>query len=133
MCFVATAIRACFILHLLCSSFSIILDFATVSSKGLLLYMQGNIHNDFFSLQVVSGQLLFSYDLGSGYAQIRTTGSYNDGMLHRASLLKLCYQQYKLSSIGGATTYFSCGPSYYGWWFRNCGWSIPWYLFFSEC
>lgn len=47
--------------------------------------MQGNLYDDFFSLQLVSGQLLFSYDLGSGQAQIKTTGSYNDGMLHRVS------------------------------------------------
>lgn len=60
----------------------------TVSSKGLLLYMQGNVHNDFFALELVSGQLLFSYDLGSGCAQIKTIRSYNDGMLHRASIPK---------------------------------------------
>lgn len=71
------------IIHLF--SFSIVLDFVTASSKGLLLYMQGNIYDDFFALQLISGRLLFSYNLGSGHAQIKTTGSYNDGMLHRAS------------------------------------------------
>lgn len=64
-------------------SFSIILDFMTISSEGVLLYMQ---ENDFFALQLVSGRLLYSYNLGSGRALIRSVGAYNDGQLHRVSL-----------------------------------------------
>ena len=41
--------------------------------------MQGS---DSFGLRLVSGQLLFSYDLGSGRADIRSNESYNDGNLH---------------------------------------------------
>lgn len=47
--------------------------------------MQGTIYNDFLALQLVSGQLIFSYDLGSGNTQIKSTGSYNDGVLHKVS------------------------------------------------
>ena len=68
-----------------CSSFSIILDFMTISSEGILLYMQGTVYDDYLSLQLVSGQLLFSYNLGSGRAQIRSSGYYNDGTLHRVN------------------------------------------------
>ena len=45
------------------------------------------INDDFFALQLMSGHLLFSYNLGSGQAEIRSAGSYNDGLLHRVSLL----------------------------------------------
>lgn len=55
----------------------------TISSEGVLLYMQ---ENDFFALQLVSGRLLYSYNLGSGRALIRSVGAYNDGQLHRVSL-----------------------------------------------
>lgn len=48
--------------------------------------MQGDrIGSDFFALELVSGRLLFSYNLGSGQAQFRSSGSYNDGLLHSVS------------------------------------------------
>jgi hypothetical protein len=47
--------------------------------------MRGAVYDDFFALQLFSGRLLFSYDLGSGVALINTSGSYNDGLMHRVS------------------------------------------------
>ncbi len=62
----------------------------TLNSEGLLLFMQeegdnDEFFNDFFALQLTSGRLLFSYNLGSGGAEIRSNGSYNDGLLHSVS------------------------------------------------
>ena len=78
--------------------------------------MQGNIHDDFLALQVVSGQLLFSYDLGSGRVLIRTNGSYNDGMLHRVSILLIFSMEYvgQRLVIGGNSSKFSNGSADYG-------------------
>lgn len=39
--------------------------------------------DDFFALRLVSGRLLFSYDLGSGRVDIQTASYYNDGILHK--------------------------------------------------
>ncbi len=41
---------------------------------------------DSFGLRLVSGELLFSYDLGSGQANIKSNQSYNDGNLHTVGL-----------------------------------------------
>ena len=98
-------------------SFSITLDFVTVSSKGLLLYMQGNIYRDFFSLQLIAGRLLYSYNLGSGTAKIKSNASYNDGFLHRVSTqLMALYNTYFevfCHYVGGDSTQFSYGTTCY--------------------
>ena len=58
----------------------------TVYPEGLLLFMQGDgVNSDFFALQLMSGHLLFSYNLGSGRATFRSNTSYNDGLLHSVS------------------------------------------------
>ena len=80
------------------------MEFTTVSSNGLLLYMQGTVHDDFFALELLSGRLFFSYNLGSGRAQIQTTGSYNDGTLHRVRLLKLVHLPFTVFCLIGGST-----------------------------
>lgn len=37
---------------------------------------------DFFALQLISGQLVFTYNLGSGRAVIKSNGTYNDALAH---------------------------------------------------
>jgi len=69
-------------------SFSIVLEFQTSSSDGLLLFIQDSFYlSDFFALQLVSGRLIFSFNLGSGPAQLESMGEYNNGRLHRVRWL----------------------------------------------
>ena len=70
------------------SSFDIALEFQTISSSALVLYMQGMaaMFADYMALELRGGQLYFSYNLGSGRAFIVSTGTYDDGFLHRVSL-----------------------------------------------
>ena len=85
-------------------SFSVVLEFLTVSSEGLLLYLQdlqGTGFDDFFALQLVSGQLIFSYNLGSGRAKIVSNGSYNDGVLHRVGTFVITIIKCVLYFISG--------------------------------
>ncbi len=67
-------------------SFSIIIEFTTSSSHGPLVFMQdNNFLTDFLALQLSSGHLIFSYNLGSGSAILESRLEYNDGLLHRVS------------------------------------------------
>lgn len=50
------------------------------------MYMQDMLYHDFMALQLDSGRLLFSYDLGSGVAKIESSMLYNDGAPHRVSV-----------------------------------------------
>ena len=64
-------------------SYSIVLEFQTVSQDALLVYTQGSIHTkDFMALQLVEGQLVYSFDLGTGRVDISSDQTYNDGIIH---------------------------------------------------
>ena len=65
---------------LLPSSFSILLEFQTVSSDTILLYTQRKW--DFLALELRDGRLIYSYNLGSGRTNISSTDTYSDGLLH---------------------------------------------------
>ena len=69
-------------------SFDILLEFQTISSSALILYTQGltAMFADYMALELRGGQLYFSYNLGSGRAFIVSTGTYDDGLLHRVGL-----------------------------------------------
>ena len=71
------------------SSFSILLEFQTVSSDTILLYTQGN--RDFLALELRDGRLIYSYNLGSGRTTISSTDTYSDGLLHVVRIvIQLC-------------------------------------------
>lgn len=42
---------------------------------------------DFFALQLISGQLVFTYNLGSGRAVIKSNGTYNDALAHMVRII----------------------------------------------
>lgn len=62
--------------------FSIVLEFQTASTEAVLLYLQGSVYTDFIALQLRTGRLLFSYNLGSGRVNIQSENTYNDGVIH---------------------------------------------------
>ena len=88
---------ACLTVHITCLTFckctlfynhrfSIVLEFQTASSEAVLLYLQGSVYADFIALQLRTGHLLFSYDLGSGRVNIQSENTYNDGVIHMVCL-----------------------------------------------
>ncbi|XP_072305364.1 basement membrane-specific heparan sulfate proteoglycan core protein isoform X2 [Eucyclogobius newberryi] len=68
-------------------------DINTSSSDGLILW-QGVVHGehgkgqDFISLGLHSGHLVFSYQLGSGEAQLRSRRPINDGQWHKITAVR---------------------------------------------
>ncbi|XP_055079317.1 basement membrane-specific heparan sulfate proteoglycan core protein isoform X9 [Periophthalmus magnuspinnatus] len=69
------------------------LDINTSSSEGLILW-QGVEHGehgkgkDFISLGLHNGHLVFSYQLGSGEAQLRSRRPINDGQWHKVTAVR---------------------------------------------
>ncbi|KAK7884905.1 hypothetical protein WMY93_028028 [Mugilogobius chulae] len=69
------------------------LDINTSSSEGLILW-QGVDHGehgkgkDFISLGLHNGHLVFSYQLGSGEAQLRSRRPINDGQWHKITAVR---------------------------------------------
>lgn len=69
------------------------LEINTSSSEGLILW-QGVEHGehgrgkDFISLGLHNGHLVFSYQLGSGEAQIRSQNPVNDGKWHKITAVR---------------------------------------------
>lgn len=66
------------------SSYTITLEFQTVSEDSLLLYSQGSsgVFADYMALELSGGRLFHSFNLGSGRAYLLSSGRYNDGFLH---------------------------------------------------
>ncbi|KAL1260964.1 hypothetical protein QQF64_008791 [Cirrhinus molitorella] len=65
----------------------IYLEFATVQQNALLLYNHGNPSNsDFLSLEIMSGRLWLSYDLGSGVIRLETGKTVADGIFHNITV-----------------------------------------------
>ncbi|XP_077064211.1 protocadherin Fat 4 [Siphateles boraxobius] len=61
----------------------IYLEFATVQQNALLLYNHGDPStSDFMALEIVSGRLWLSYDLGSGVIRLETRKIVADGSFH---------------------------------------------------
>lgn len=61
----------------------IYLEFATVQQNALLLYNHGDPStSDFMALEIVSGRLWLSYDLGSGVIRLETGKIVADGSFH---------------------------------------------------
>ncbi|PVD23436.1 hypothetical protein C0Q70_16705 [Pomacea canaliculata] len=65
------------------------LYFKTTQSDGLILYVGGeqpveNFQNDFLSLELEGGLLVYKYNLGSGLARIASLTPVNDGQWHQA-------------------------------------------------
>ena len=56
------------------------LNFKTYTPNGLIFLMHGD--QDYFSIEMVDGHVLYQYDLGSGAADIRSNGTFNDGQWH---------------------------------------------------
>ncbi|XP_056329349.1 protocadherin Fat 4-like [Danio aesculapii] len=65
----------------------IYLEFATVQQNALLLYNHGKPStSDFLALEILSGRLFLSYDLGSGVIRLETGKTIADGLFHNISL-----------------------------------------------
>ena len=75
-------------------SHNLTLEFQTVSQDGLLLFAQSSPSTrhmqDFLALELRSGRLIYSYNLGGGRAEASTAAMYNDGYLHMVSVLAVC-------------------------------------------
>ncbi|KAM3617456.1 uncharacterized protein V6R79_006391 [Siganus canaliculatus] len=82
------------------------LEINTSSSEGLILW-QGVEHGehgkgkDFISLGLQNGHLVFSYQLGSGEAQILSPRSINDGRWHKITAVRVGKEGY-IQIDGGA-------------------------------
>ena len=57
-----------------------LLQFKTFAENGLLLFIGKG--NDFLSIELKDGKLLYQYDLGGGRAQLLSDKTYNDGQWH---------------------------------------------------
>lgn len=65
----------------------IYLEFATVQQNALLLYNHGDpSSSDFLALEIVSGRLCLSYDLGSGVIKLETGKIVADGSFHNITV-----------------------------------------------
>lgn len=65
----------------------IYLEFATVQQNALLLYNHGDPStSDFMALEIVSGRLWLSYDLGSGVIRLETGKTVADGSFHNITV-----------------------------------------------
>ncbi|XP_073779905.1 protocadherin Fat 4 isoform X2 [Danio rerio] len=65
----------------------IYLEFATVQQNALLLYNHGKPStSDFLALEILSGRLFLSYDLGSGVIRLETGKIIADGLFHNISV-----------------------------------------------
>ncbi|XP_075408101.1 basement membrane-specific heparan sulfate proteoglycan core protein isoform X2 [Tenrec ecaudatus] len=69
------------------------LEVRTSTANGLLLWQgmvvgEGNSGKDFISLGLQDGQLVFSYQLGSGEARLISEDPINDGEWHRVTALR---------------------------------------------
>ncbi|XP_016430333.1 protocadherin Fat 4-like [Sinocyclocheilus rhinocerous] len=65
----------------------IYLEFATVQQSALLLYNHGDPStSDFLALEIVSGRLCLSYDLGSGVIRLETGKIVADGSFHNITV-----------------------------------------------
>lgn len=63
----------------------IYIKFATIKSKALLLYIHDNQTGEkaeFLALEILEGQMQFSFNLGSGTYKLRTTKRVSDGQFH---------------------------------------------------
>ncbi|XP_067306556.1 protocadherin Fat 4 [Pseudorasbora parva] len=65
----------------------IFLEFATVQQNSLLLYNHGDPStSEFMALEIVSGRLWLSYDLGSGVIRLETGKMVADGRFHNITV-----------------------------------------------
>lgn len=65
----------------------IYLEFATVQQNALLVYNHGDPStSDFLALEIVSGRLCLSYDLGSGVIRLETGKIVVDGSFHNITV-----------------------------------------------
>ncbi|KAJ7994325.1 hypothetical protein DPEC_G00264700 [Dallia pectoralis] len=65
--------------------------FKSTAKDGLLLWRgdsQVRPNSDFLSLGLQDGALIFSYDLGSGVANVMVNGSFSDGRWHRVKAVR---------------------------------------------
>ncbi|KAG8450180.1 hypothetical protein GDO86_002714, partial [Hymenochirus boettgeri] len=70
---------------------NIFMRFKTVVKDGLLMWRgDGTIktNSDFISLGLRDGNIVFSYNLGSGMVTIIVNGSFNDGRWHRVKAVR---------------------------------------------
>ena len=56
------------------------LKFKTYAPNGLIFLMHGD--QDYLSIEMVEGHVLYQYDLGSGAAVIQSAETFNDGQWH---------------------------------------------------
>ncbi|XP_064094479.1 laminin subunit alpha-like isoform X2 [Macrobrachium nipponense] len=92
--------------------FDIQIDFKTFAEDGIL-FMIVSESDQYMSVSLEEGHLLFQYDLGTGGATIRSENTYNDGQWHhvevarqqKAGVLKIAQETIQGESGGSATQF----------------------------
>ncbi|XP_029655372.1 laminin subunit alpha [Octopus sinensis] len=89
--------------------FDISLSFNTFKPDGLLLLMYDTKSQDFASIDMRDGRIVYQYDLGGGRAFIATKERYNDGKWHQVQIRRH-FQEGHLSMDSGTATYLDTSP-----------------------
>eukprot|EP00106_Octopus_bimaculoides_P021089 XP_014788531.1 PREDICTED: laminin subunit alpha-like [Octopus bimaculoides] len=89
--------------------FDISLSFNTFKPNGLLLLMYDTKSQDFASIDMRDGHIVYQYDLGGGRAFIATKERYNDGKWHQVQIRRH-FQEGHLSMDSGTATYLEKSP-----------------------
>lgn len=80
----------------------IYIKFATLKSNALLMYNHDNQTGDkaeFLALEIVDGQMRFSFNLGSGTYKLMTTIKVSDGQFHTVIARRTGMVSYDTSSL----------------------------------
>ncbi len=60
-------------------------DFKSTGRDGIMFYVYGDRHLDHIAVFLSRGQVVYSFNCGSGAATIVSPGVYNDGRWHSVS------------------------------------------------
>ena len=69
---------------------TIIMNFKSYAENGLL-FMAGK-GNDFMSIELRNGTIVYQYNLGSGKGKLQTEKKYNDGKWHQIDAIRAAQQ-----------------------------------------
>lgn len=62
--------------------------FRTFSAEGILLYAADKKHNDFISVYLQNGQVVYAFDCGSGMAILKSSKTYNNGIWYKVDVTR---------------------------------------------
>lgn len=61
------------------------MEVKTTAPDGLLFYVADGRHTDYIALYMMGGNVVYSFNCGSGPARIVSPRTYNDGQWHKVS------------------------------------------------